>query len=746
MKILFAGMLLALAIPFPALSQDPLRIHCIDVGQGSSELIIGPYGTTILIDGGTGSAGSGDVVPYLNAIFGWRKRINYVIASHDDADHIGGLLYVLGDGGYSADTIYHCGINTDFKLGTQIPLGQVIDLGNGARATCVGRKGSFIDGSTGGTSDNNASVCLLIEYGGFDYITAGDLESNESVLAGDLLTSGRLDPTYGVDVIHVNHHGSDGSSRVSYVNALKHELAVINGGTNYGHPRWTAVDRLKGRVNYSDGSGATGVTWTGCNNVYRTTYDVVEDGRAPEWDCPTLGDMVITYDGHSPNYSLNGTAYPIDEPIPPTPTPTPPIRDIRINEILAKVPWGLEGDANGDGVRDAWQDEFIELVNWTGHAVDLGGWTVSDSVAVRFTFPGGTSLQSGQALVLFGGGTPAGDFGGSVVLTAAPSEFGLYLTDDGDTVTLMDGEEIIDQVTYGDQIAASNNRRPELWGSFQFHNQIPEASGSLYSPGTKADGSGFGYSPPPGWAARAWIRDYDGDGTSDIAVFRKDSGLWAVRSITRAYFGGAEDSPVPGDYDGDGATDMAVFRAGSGLWAARGGNRVYFGGVGDIPVPGDYDADGTTDIGIFRKASGLWAVRGVTRTYFGGSSDEAAPGYYGDDGRKKLAIFRPASGLWVIRGITRVYFGSSGDIPIPGDYDADGSWNPGIYRPDSGLWAALGATRFYFGSPGDSSIPGGYRGDGQDYPGIFRDSSGLWVVPGVTRAYFGSGNDTPVAR
>lgn len=558
--ILLTGLLLILIIPFPARPQDPLQIHCIDVGQGSSELIIGPYGTTILIDGGKSNPGAADVVPYLNAIFGWRKYINYVIASHDDADHIDGLLYVLGEGGYTAGTIYHCGINTDFGKGTQIPLGQVIDLGNGARATCVGRKGSFIAGSTGGTSDNNASVCLLIEYGCFDYITAGDLESNEYYLAKDLISSGRLDPGYGVDVIHVNHHGSEGSSKYYYVNSMKHELAVINGGTSYGHPRQTAVDRLKGRAYYTDGSGATGVTWTGCNSVFRTTWAPEEDGeRATEADCPTLGDMVITYDGHSPDYYLNGSAYPIDEPIPATPTPTPPIRDVRINEILAKVPGGLDGDANGDGVTDTtWQDEFIELVNWTSHPVNLSGWTAWDSYTMRYAFPQDTVLASGRALVLFGGGTPTGDFGNAVVLAVNPSSsfnpynYGLYLTDKGDTVTLKNGEEIIDQVIYGQQTDASYNRRPELWGPFEFHNQIPEAKGRLYSPGTKADGSGFGYSPPPGWAARAWIRDYNGDGTSDIAVFRKDSGLWAVRGITRAYFGGSADSPVPGDYDGDG--------------------------------------------------------------------------------------------------------------------------------------------------------------------------------------------------
>ena len=115
--------------------------------------------------------------------------------------------------------------------------------------------------------------------------------------------------------------------------------------------------------------------------------------------------------------------------------------------------------------------------------------------------------------------------------------------------------------------------------------------------------------------------DFNGDGTGDVAIFRPSSGLWAVRGVTRFYFGGSGDLPVPGDYNGSGIDTPAIFRQNSGLWAIRGVTRAYFGGVTDQPKPGDYNADGTTDIGIFRPSSGLWAVRGVTRFYFGGSTD-----------------------------------------------------------------------------------------------------------------------------
>lgn len=80
--------------------------------------------------------------------------------------------------------------------------------------------------------------------------------------------------------------------------------------------------------------------------------------------------------------------------------------------------------------------------------------------------------------------------------------------------------------------------------------------------------------------------DFDGDGHDDIAVFRPSSGLWAVRGVTRFYFGSGGDVPVPGNYTGSAAAEAAVFRTRNGLWAVRGMTRVYFGGGEDVPLTG----------------------------------------------------------------------------------------------------------------------------------------------------------------
>ena len=239
--------------------------------------------------------------------------------------------------------------------------------------------------------------------------------------------------------------------------------------------------------------------------------------------------------------------------------------------------------------------------------------------------------------------------------------------------------------------------------------------------------------------------DYNGNGLSDVAVFRPSSGLWAVRGVTRVYFGGSSDLPVPGDYSGDGTSNIGIFRGSSGLWAIQGVTRSYFGSASDTAVPGDYDGDGQCDIGIFRESAGLWAIKGVTRVYFGAASDAVVPDDYNGNGTTDIGVFRSSTGLWALRGVTRSYFGGALDAPVPGDYNGTGNTGIGIFRPSSGLWAISGVTRAYFGTTEDTVVPGDYNGGGDDI-GIFRGDSGLWAVRGVSRAYFGTSGDIPVAR
>ncbi len=240
--------------------------------------------------------------------------------------------------------------------------------------------------------------------------------------------------------------------------------------------------------------------------------------------------------------------------------------------------------------------------------------------------------------------------------------------------------------------------------------------------------------------------DYDGDGTSDLAIFRPAFGLWAVRGLTRAYFGRGGDFPVSGDYTGDGTSNLAIFRGSSGLWAVRGVTRAYFGRHGDMPVPGDYRGQGTAGFALFRPASGLWAIRNLTRVYFGCEGDLPAP-FKGGGWEKEIAIFRPATGLWAVREATRAYFGSPGDLSVPGNYPGiyPGAIQFGVFRADSGLWAIRDWSRIYFGTAEDRPVPGNYRGTVQANPAIFRPANGFWAVKDLTRVYFGQPGDLPVS-
>ncbi len=199
---------------------------------------------------------------------------------------------------------------------------------------------------------------------------------------------------------------------------------------------------------------------------------------------------------------------------PPTPgtAPPAPATDWVINELHADPDGSLAGDANGDGVRDGVDDEFVELVNTSGGDVDISGWTLSDAVSVRHTFPAGTVVLDGCAVVVFGGDTPTGAFGASLVQTASSNSVGL--NNGGDTVTLNNGVADVSSVSYGSE--GGNNqsltRDPDISGPALIrHSDVASSGGALFSPGTQADGSQF-----PGCPSLWVINEIHADPASDV--------------------------------------------------------------------------------------------------------------------------------------------------------------------------------------------------------------------------------------
>jgi lamin tail-like protein/IPT/TIG domain-containing protein len=172
---------------------------------------------------------------------------------------------------------------------------------------------------------------------------------------------------------------------------------------------------------------------------------------------------------------------------------------VGINEFLADPPDGSPGDSNGDGTRDSSQDEFVEVVNRTGSPINIGGFSISDGDQLRFTFPTAAILPAGEAAVVFGGGGPHGEFGNAaingLVFTAV-----LSLNNTGDTIVLKDGAgSVIEQIIYSSSEGSANQsitRNPDVTGiSFSPHSAITASHGTLFSPGTFADGAPFTAGP-----------------------------------------------------------------------------------------------------------------------------------------------------------------------------------------------------------------------------------------------------------
>lgn len=266
--------------------------------------------------------------------------------------------------------------------------------------------------------------------------------------------------------------------------------------------------------------------------------------------------------------------------------------------------------------------------------------------------------------------------------------------------------------------------------------------------------------PPP-------IFDYEGDGKSDITIFRPSGGLWyrvnTYQDQVRAYqFGLPEDKPVPADFDGDHLTDIAVYRPSNGSWYIRKSSNgslsiLNFGIAEDIPVAADFDGDGSADYALFRPSNGAWYIlqsqADLRIVQFGLSGDKPVVADFDGDSRADIAIFRPAIGAWyAIRSsdnsIFATQFGLNGDIPVPGDYDGDFVSDVAVFRPSTGMWylqTGQGLQVFQFGLDGDVPAPADHDGDGKMDIVVYR--SGAWYIllssGGFRVVNFGLAGDIP---
>ncbi len=250
-------------------SKDMLAIHFLDVGQGDCTLVL-CGGEAMLIDAGDNYQGT-KIQNYLQKQ--GVEHLKYVIGTHPDADHIGGLDVILYK--FDCETVvmpaeekdtptYRDVIDTMKEKGYTSTLPVVGDsyaLGN-ASFTILSPAREYPE-------SNNNSVALLLTHGDNTFLFTGDAEG---AAEEDMLGCGiSLD----ADVYHVGHHGSSTSSSQAFLEAVSPAYAVIScgAGNEYGHPHAETLEKLDAlgaEVYRTDEQGAIVLTSDGQSLTFQT--------------------------------------------------------------------------------------------------------------------------------------------------------------------------------------------------------------------------------------------------------------------------------------------------------------------------------------------------------------------------------------------------------------------------------------------------------------------------------------------
>jgi hypothetical protein len=258
--------------------------------------------------------------------------------------------------------------------------------------------------------------------------------------------------------------------------------------------------------------------------------------------------------------------------------------------------------------------------------------------------------------------------------------------------------------------------------------------------------------------------DYDGDGKTDLSIFRPSDGNWWIARSTGGIdvvtWGVSGDTPTPGDFDGDGKADHGIFRPTPGaspdFYLIQSNGFVFttisWGDPGDKPVIGDYDGDGKDDVSVYRASDTTWytvkSTGGLDFVQYGQSGDVAVPGKYDADNKTDRAVYR--NGQWLVANSTGgtmiANWGEPGDILVPADYDGDDRDDVAVWRPTTGFWYIRRSSNFNFdvfswGVNGDVPAPGDFDGDGRDDPAVWR--GGTWWVIGSTQGFWQSNWGVP---
>lgn len=246
MKNLFLTYILIIIIIsllIPSGKNNYLSIHTIDVGQGDSILIQTPSSKNILIDGGDDNSH--------HIISSYLKKqnvenIDYIIATHFDSDHIGGLDNIIDKfnvsniyaPNYESDTVsYQNLINSCLNKNLNLQClssGDFINIEDNINLAVLAP--SYIQ-----EENNLNSIVFRLDYKNKSFLFTGDAEANNEL---NIINSYELND---IDFLKVGHHGSSSSTTSEFVEEVSPDIAVISCGykNQYGHPHKSTLDTLE---------------------------------------------------------------------------------------------------------------------------------------------------------------------------------------------------------------------------------------------------------------------------------------------------------------------------------------------------------------------------------------------------------------------------------------------------------------------------------------------------------------------
>jgi competence protein ComEC len=404
-----------------------LQVHFINVGQSVSTLVVGPTGETMLIDTGHYQDDGEYVLQYLQSHN--IDRIDYMVVSHNDADHIGGNAAIIDyyetqaqgigaiyDPGIAASTqTYGEYLDAVEEHGVTLYQTRAADSipFEGVEVDVLGPPEPYLENE----ARNENSIVLKLTHGQTSFLLTGDAEDDQEAQLVD-----RYGDQLQATVMKAGHHGSASSTSGQLLDAVDPETVIISSAydSRYGHPDPTVLERLA-------------------------------DRSIPAYWTATHGDIVLVSNGEAISVRTQQSApkTPLElrdgEPVEPGSGGAVAERDTLGSGSVSSVETAVatdggtttsdgqlviatvNADAEGND-RENLNDEYVRLRNSGDGSLDMSGWTVSDAAGATYTVPDGYTLGAGETVTLhtgsgtdsqtdlyWGSGSPIWNNGGDTV-------------------------------------------------------------------------------------------------------------------------------------------------------------------------------------------------------------------------------------------------------------------------------------------------------------------------------------------